>query len=349
MLDKVKKLFKRSGGVTAIDLGASGVKILSCNIAGKRPVVSYATIVDYSKPVLSVREIIEDRGFAEVMEAVWRHIPENPGMVSFVMPGRFVMMHRFEVPESTVNLVSYVEEELKSTLPFPLEDIVYDTVVNYRGGEREVVCVITQKAVLQNCQNVILNMGVEDVVVDTAFTALANALVYNYPEEIEDSVVVLLDVGRLNTNLVVVIDGFPTFGHCIADLSGSTIDAFVAERLGVEISEAERLKIDGMVDPDLIEEAVKSFSSQLAGEVMALLSRINVQVVDKLYITGGSSILPSFSRWMKEHMAGQVALFNPFRRLSFSKGVDRIFVEEASGRFSLAVGGVIACISSERE
>lgn len=68
MFNKLAGLLRKSDYVAGIDLGTSAVKLVVCQIKGSKPVLLFATTIDYTEHVASVREVIEDVSFARVME-----------------------------------------------------------------------------------------------------------------------------------------------------------------------------------------------------------------------------------------------------------------------------------------
>lgn len=276
-------------------------------------------------------------------------MPEEVEKVSFVMPGRFVIVKDFEVPQTALNVQAFVQEELRRDTLLPLDDIVYDCFMYDYHGSKRALCIIVKKDMLQKCKSIILNMGVRQAHIDTAMTALANVFNYNHPEEADESVVAIADVGKTNTNLIFMREGNLLYGTCLSELSGSLIDGHIAEKMGIDVGQAEELKESGLVDEYILEEAVSALSAKLAGEILTQLSRIGSQTLDQLFITGGNSILPMLLRYLKEHTGVPVDLLNPLKKFSVSKHVDKVFLEEISERLSLALGGIINVMYSEVE
>ncbi len=340
--------FRKRERVAGIDFGTSGVKLVVVEPERKRPVVVYATTIDYPEPVSSVVEVLDSVSFVRIMETVWRYIPEKVTKVSFVMPGRLVMVHAIELPKDVANVRGFVEEELRTRIPFALDEISYDIHVFAHGDRNMALCVITKKDVLERCRRILSSMGAEVAVVDTAFTALANLFLFNYPEVADHNAVILLDIGETNTNVVFVKEGNMVLGQCLSDANEGMIARRVAEAAGISVEEAlDRLRSGG-VDEVILSDATRELCSVISSELMVVGSRLGDFVVDKIYITGGAALNPYMPGLLREFTAvPDVEPMMPLRRFGLSRKLDRVFVEEISNPLSLALGGTLSLIFSE--
>ena len=337
-------LGKRAEAVAGIDVGVSSVKIVVME-KEKRPVLSFAAVIPHSERPGSVVEIVDSPSFARVMEAVWRHLPERVDRVSFVMPGRLVMMKVFDVPSGTVNVRGFVEEELKKEVPFPLEELVYDMFVYPGRDERKAVVFMVQKSVFERCRRVLLNLGARDAVVDTAFAAMANLISCCCGREVAEETVVGVDIGDSNVNVVVMVEGELAFGQCISEVNGTVILEKIAEAEGLSPEKVREAVVSGRVSEAALEEGAKQFCSALASELITVGARLGGLVVDSVYITGGAVLNPYICKWLREFTAvNRVEIVDPLKGIRVSNRVDKVFLAEKAGELAIAIGGALSLV-----
>jgi Tfp pilus assembly PilM family ATPase len=158
----------------------------------------------------------------------------------------------------------------------------------------------------------------------------------------------LIDIGAFRTNLTVVEKGVPFLSRSIAT-GGASITNSIANTLGIPYEQAEDMKRDiksmqsfaptGDITPILetllkpiVDEVKYSFNLYQGQNEGGKQKR-----VDKIIVTGGSSLLPRLPEFLTQLMNVSAYRGDPWARVVYPEDL-RPILEEIGSRFSVAVG-----------
>ena len=143
-------------------------------------------------------------------------------------------------PVQPEKLDQIVQLEARQTVPFPLNEVIWDhEYVESGGPEAEAVLVAIKADSLNEFNDQVVDSGMQTSGVDLAPLALYNGFRYNYPD-VQESVVII-DLGARSTNLVFV-EGSRFFTRNIL-VGGAAITNAIAKEFGVGFGDAEQQKV----------------------------------------------------------------------------------------------------------
>lgn len=293
-----------------------------------------------------LRDVIQSNDF----DAKNVHISVS-GQNSFI---RFVKVPSMTTDRDKVKeIISY---EAKQTIPFPMDEVVWDSQIiepaeNADDNEIDAMLVIVKNEDAMRIVDCVEPLGFTVRIIEVAPTACYNAARANMVGSTQCEMI--LNIGGKCSSLIFV-DGGRFFVRSIP-ISGSTITQQIAKEFNIPFAEAEEMKrrhgfvaLGGAYEEP--ESEVAATVSKIVRNVMTRLhAEINRSVnvyrasqhgrkPEKLYLTGGSSILPFTPRFFSEKLRVPVEYFNPFQVVQLGADVNADALRDFAHLFGELVG-----------
>ncbi len=273
--------------------------------------------------------------------------------VNVCAPGFHVFSKFVKLPPVDASKVGQIiQYEAQQNVPFPLAEVVWDYQIlgSAPSGELEVLLVAVKSDIVEGLFRVVEQSKLKLNLCDASPAALCNAFRYNYGE-LEDCTM-LLDIGAKTSNLLFFEKG-KVFSRSI-NLGANTITQDFANEAKLKFDEAEKIKIaEGFVslggayeEPDnphqaAISKIARQFMTKLHIQVNQTLQFYRGQqgggAPQRLFLSGGASIMPYTAQFFAEKLNVPVEYFNPFRNLQIDPAVN---LEELS-RVAHGMGEVV--------
>ena len=263
----------------------------------------------------------------------------RPGKVSLALSGQMVFPKFAAVPMAggAEKFEQMVRNEIEQNIPFPIDEMVCDRQVlgDTEGGDKSVMIVAAKVDQVEDVCGAVASAGFSPELVDVAPIALTNAVRAARPDD-ADSCLVILDIGARTTSLVIV-EGDKLYNRSIP-VAGNAITKEISAALGCSLEEAEQVKFEkGYVSVGGVTEDEDEVADRVSKVCRAVMTRINAEisrsinfyrsqqqggVPAKLYLTGGTSLLPQTDQFFAESLGIEVELFNPFESIAAGPAVD---------------------------
>ncbi len=337
----------------AVDFGAGSLKMAEFepNEAGGLSLKQYGI-----KP-LGIEGAQEATREAAILRAIQELFSEkNFGskQINVCAPGFHVFSKFVKLPPvDTAKVGQIIEYEARQNVPFPLEEVVWDYQIlgTTATGELEVLLVAIKTEVVEGLFRVAEGAGLHLKLVDVSPAALCNAFRYNYGDL--EGCTMLLDIGAKTSNLLFFEKG-KVYSRSI-NIGANSITQDFANESKLAFSEAERTKIEqGFVslggayeEPENPQQAA---ISKIARQVM---TRLHIQVnqtvqffrgqqggsaPQRLFLSGGASIMPYTAQFFSEKLNVPVEYFNPFRNIQIDPAIDLEDLSKTAHSFGEVVG-----------
>ena len=326
----IKKLFKKKP-VASVDLGSSGIKIAVALPEGEGFTLMKLKTAEYVESIYNPADVLKVAKAHNLAEIIRRNIPEDTEKLCFVLPGRFSILLKYTI-EAGVNPDEYIRKKIAQDVP--ISDVSYD-YFEIPGEKSEVVCLVARKDMLRKLSLVSERAGIEDHCVDTPFTALCN--ICNCRCETYGKTVAIVDIGKALTHLVVLKDGYLASARCLAGPDGNFIDKKIASLLKIPKDEAERMKVEGSVPEDVMEEVLNDFCVELREQLDSAVLP-DVEALDEVFVTGGNATISGLIEKLSQHLLTNVQALEPLSCFELSEGVN---LKQNEERYSLALGALI--------
>ena len=258
--------------------------------------------------------------------------------INVCAPGFHVFSKFVKLPPVDASKVSQIiQYEAQQNVPFPLAEVVWDYQIlgSAPSGELEVLLVAVKSDIVEGLFRVVDQAKLKLNLCDASPAALCNAFRYNYGD-LEDCTM-LLDIGAKTSNLLFFEKG-KVFSRSI-NLGANTITQDFSTEAKLKFDEAEKIKIaEGFVslggayeEPDnphqaAISKIARQFMTKLHIQVNQTLQFYRGQqggsAPQRLFLSGGASIMPYTAQFFAEKLNIPVEYFNPFRNLQIDPAVN---------------------------
>ena len=267
--------------------------------------------------------------------------------------GHSVIIKKITLPAMTEEeLEESIQWEAEQYIPFDINDVNIDVQVltpePSEQGQMDVLLVAAKKDMINDYLAVVQEAGLTPVLVDVAAFCVENAFEVNY-ELPQNETVVLVNIGAAVININVLNRGITAFTRDIS-MGGNQFTEEIQKQLNVSYEEAEALKLGGgatqdaeSVVPQEVERVILSVSENLAGEIQRSLDFYAATAADShvshIYLSGGTSKLPSLYKVIENKVGVPVEILNPFKNVEFDpKRFDPEFIRDVGPSAAVAVG-----------
>ena len=321
----------------SLNIGASTVALAEYEVGGKGAL----TLVNYGTAKLGAAL---DSGDAQTIlsPAILEIVREKgikPGKVAVAVSGQMVFPKFAAIPMAggEDRFEQMVRYEVEQNIPFPIDEMVCDRQVigDTPNGDKSVMIVAAKVDQIEAITSAVVAAGFEPEIVDASPIAVTNAVRYNRPDE-EDSCVIAIDIGAKTTSLVIA-EGDKLYNRSIP-VAGNAITKEIAQALGCSLDEAEQIKLEkAYVSLGGVTEDEDEVADRISKVCRAVLTRLHAEVTRsinfyrsqqggsmpvKMYLTGGSALLPQIDNFFTDSLQIEVEFFYPFERIAAGSKVD---------------------------
>lgn len=263
----------------------------------------------------------------------------HPGPVAISLSGQMVFPRFSAIPaaggdEKFEQMIRY---EIEQNVPFPIDEMVCDRQVlgDTENGDKAVMIVAAKVEQVEAITDAVASVGFRPELVDVAPLAFTNAV--RASNGGDGTCAILLDIGAKTTSLVIVEDD-KVYNRSIP-IGGKNITRDIAQALGCTAEEAEALKIEkGYVSLGGVVEDEDQVADRISKVCRAIMTRLQAEISRsvnfyrsqqgggapvKLYLTGGTALLPQVDKFFAEALKIEVEFFNPFSFIGVAAGVDQ--------------------------
>ena len=342
----------KSKSFLAADFGAGSLKLAEFeqNEAGG------LRLKQYGIKALGLEGSQESTREAAILKALQELLSEksfSSKQINVCAPGFHVFSKFVKLPPvDTSKVTQIIRYEAQQNVPFPLDEVVWDYQIlgTSATSELEVLLVAVKAEVVEGLFRSAEGAGLRLKLVDVSPAALCNAFRYNYGDL--EGCTILLDIGAKTSNLLFFEKG-KVYSRSI-NIGANSITQDFANETKMRFPEAEATKIEkGSVslggayeEPDDPQAAA---ISKIARQVM---TRLHIQVnqtiqffrgqqggsaPQRLFLSGGASIMPYTAQFFAEKLNLPVDYFNPFRNIE----IDPLLNLEELSKYAHSFGEVV--------
>jgi len=256
-------------------------------------------------------------------------------------------------PVDTSKVTQIIRYEAQQNVPFPLDEVVWDYQIlgTSASNELEVLLVAVKSEIVEGLFRVAEKAGLRMKLVDASPAALYNAFRYNYGDL--EGCTMLLDIGAKTSNLLFFEKG-KAYSRSI-NIGANSITQDFGNEAKLKFAEAEAIKIEkGSVSlGGAYEEPEDPQAAAIAKIARQVMTRLHIQVnqtiqffrgqqggsaPQRLYLSGGASIMPFTAQFFAEKLNVPVEYFNPFRNIEIDPALDLEELSKCAHSFGEVVG-----------
>jgi len=321
----------------AVDFGAGSLKLadFETNEAGG------LRLKNFSIKALGLEGAQDATREATVIKALQDTLAElglKSKNVNVCAPGFQVFSKFVKLPPvDAAKVTQIIQYEAQQNVPFPLAEVVWDYQIlgSAASGELEVLLVAIKSDVVEGLFRVAEKANLKLNLCDASPAALCNAFRFNYGD-LEDCTM-LLDIGAKTSNLLFFEKG-KVFSRSI-NLGANAITQDFANDQKLKFPEAEKIKIaEGFVSlGGAYEEPENPNQAAISKIARQFMTKLHIQVnqtlqfyrgqqggspPQRLFLSGGASIMPYTAQFFAEKLNVPVEYFNPFRNVQIDPSVN---------------------------
>lgn len=321
----------------AVDFGAANLKLAEFepNEEGGLRLTRYAF------KTLGPDGMQESTREAAMLKALQDLLAEQPfdsKNINVCAPGFHVFSKFVKLPPvDTSKVTQIIQYEAQQNVPFPLEEVVWDYQILGAAptGELEVLLVAIKSDIVEGLFRTAETAGLKLSLVDVSPAALCNAFRYNYGDL--EGCNMLLDIGA-KTSTLLFFDKGNVYTRGI-NIGASSITQDFSKESKLSFEEAEVLKLEkGFVSlGGAYEEPEDPEAAALSKISRQVMTRLHIQVnqtvqfyrgqqggaaPQRLFLSGGASIMGFTAQFFAEKLNLPVEYFNPFRNVQIDPAVN---------------------------
>ncbi|MCL2000542.1 MAG: type IV pilus assembly protein PilM [Planctomycetes bacterium] len=328
---------KKKNAVLGLDLGTQAVKAVEMSRQGDVLTVTgcaYEPVEDPAQYTEAIQTAIESGAFS-VKQVI----------VGF--SGRSTLLQTITVPADSGDLNMAVLEEAEKYIPYDISEAQLDhhVIDDSGGGPIKVLLAAVRQQDIEDKLEILFSAGITPVHIDVELVAITNALETVNAGGIffpEDKPAGIVDFGASKT-LIAITDGtnqvFREF-----PMGGIALTEMIAQRVGCDMAQAEKLKLEPGDKVDIIKDAIYPGIEDMTGEIRSCLETFKGvsggREVQALLLSGGlvafSGVAPLIGRMVRT----ETRIFDSFGAVDSSE-MDSEFVDAHAHEFSIAFG--LAC------
>jgi type IV pilus assembly protein PilM len=342
ILGKKKKVIGLDIGSSSIKLvelsdGKGGYRLQNLGISNLPPeaivdgaLMDSVTIIDTIRDLLSSAKVKTKDAVASVS-------------------GHSVIVKKISLPFMTeAELEESIKWEAERYIPFDINDVNIDFQIFGSAPDNpemmDVILVAAKKDIINDYVSVIMESGLNPVIMDIDAFALENMLEINY-EIGKEEVVAIANIGAAVTNINILKNDISAFTRDIFK-GGNAVTEEIQRQLHIDYEEAEKIKTGAKLDiasqstvQNLLRTASESLAVEIGNSLDFFQSSTTYEKISKLYLGGGGSKIKDFDILLQQHIGIPAEVVNPFKKIEYSdKNFDLDYLKEIGPMMAVGVG-----------
>lgn len=197
--------------------------------------------------------------------------------------------------------------QIESEFPLPPEQLAWGyrslnhvgVLGNGKPAQQELIVAAVKKDVVEEYSEILSTCGL-----DTVFTLASLARDCLCPQP--PGFYAVLDIGRIQSELISVENGVPSALR-VVPWGGERLTQAISKRLGIDRSEAEKLKLQAAQEKGADGEIGKQLQAALQEEIEVLAGSLHSNWIgQKLYLAGRSSRFQDLPLWLCQAFGGGI-------------------------------------------
>ncbi|MFZ2252825.1 MAG: pilus assembly protein PilM [Minisyncoccia bacterium] len=335
----------RHVNLIGVDVSESSIKVLQLDSSNTITAYGSATL---PQSVVVKGRILDEEAFSDALNKILKetkpnilHSENNILRAVLCLPESKLFSHYCIVPEtiSQNEIREYICTEAQKIIPFEIDDLYWNYHVVEKNGVRNATFISVEKANLDNYIKAFSYAKIRPKFVGGELFALGRALL---PDTLLDEDYIILDIGAHSTTIGMFSNDAVPNDSILVPQGGEYFTQFLAEKLGVPVEEAERMKREYGIDasherthvPEALRESLSSLIKKIA-EAKSYFERKTGNSIAHIILAGGSALIPHLDIFISEKLGVKTTIANPLSKIKgyelFEKDVPAIFFANVIG------------------
>lgn len=329
--------FSKNTSILGVDIGTSDIKIAQIAQASQGAVLETYGIVNlaYQMTDSTSPDVIEKS--AKIIKDLIKHAGVTTKRCVISLPNNSVFTSIIQMPEmSEKELDKSIRFEAKKYIPLSLDEVILSWQPVSSNSETKLTNILLTAVPIrlrESYKQIFEIVGLNLEVIEIEALALIRSLITDSEKNY-----VIIDIGSKVTGINFVKNGFLQLSRSL-NIGGETITSRISSVLNISVARAEQFKKDfGVSGEGFIPESIAPILDTIRKETEQLLTiyRAKSVNVDKIIITGGSSLMPGLVDYLSA-LGVEVELGNPLLKVTYPKEVEAVLNRYAS-HLAIAIG-----------
>lgn len=357
------QLFKRKDSVPlAIDIGTDTLKVMKI-AEGIPPTILKIGIAKTPYGTVKDGFITDPKGVGNTLSRLLQELQIKEKVCTTVISGQQIIIRIVKFPPMSEEEVRQaISFQADRYIPFPIDQVIIDThilgeVLEQEGRRISVLLVAAQKQAINSIVETLKTANLKPLAVEVepfvVLRSICESALYNTPEIFEDTILVL-EAGASSTHISVLSNGVLRFTRVIP-IGGLQFTRAISTALNLNFEDAEKMKKEeGAAVIDLETQEDFATTKQIVNILSPLLSTLSIEIqrslayyeskfrrakISKVLLTGGSSLLKNFDRYINNEIGVEVVKVSPVENLKFEeKNISVEYLQENSPLLSVVTG-----------
>ncbi len=342
-------LFGKGKNVIGLDIGSSSIKLVELNEVKGGYKLQNLAISPLPPEAIVDGALMDSVTIVDTIRDLISTCKVKTKDVVTSVSGHSVIVKKITLPFMTqAELEESIQWEAERYIPFDINDVNIDFQIFGSSSENpdvmEVILVAAKKDIINDYVSILMEAGLNPVIIDIDAFALENMLGINYELE-KDEVVAIANIGASITNINIIKNNTSAFTRDIFK-GGNQITEEIQRQLHIDFEEAEKIKIGSKVDMasqtvihNIIKEASESLAIEIGNSLDFFQSTTTYEKIGKLFISGGGSKIKDFDIVLQQQIGIPVEIINPFKKIEYSeKNFDMEYLREIGPIMAVGVG-----------
>ena len=324
---------RKATPVLGLDVSSTTVKLLELSYTGDRYRVESYAVSSLPQDSVIEKNVNDVDGVANAIRSVVAQSRTKLKTVAAAVAGSSVITKMIDMPQglSEDEMETQLTLEADQYIPYPLEEVSIDFEVQGDSPERNNMV----EVLLAACRRETIDTRVEAIegaellprIMDVEAYAMERAfsLVQHQLDMEEESTVAVVDIGATMTSLNVVENNQLIYTR-EQSFGGKQLTEEIMRRYGLAYDEAGRLKKDGGLPDNYIQEVLEPFKETIAQQVSRFLQFFYTSgqhnSVDLIALAGGCASIPGIDELVESQLDTPTVIANPFAEMSLSSKVN---------------------------
>ena len=275
------------------------------------------------------------------------------------LSGKNAFVRFVKIPAMTTDkdkIQEIISYEAQQAIPFSSDEVVWDSqllqpMADSDSSEIDAMIVIVKKQEVSRISELVEKLGKRIVLIEVAGTSCYNSARANNVGANECQMI--LDIGGRCSTLI-FLDGSRFFVRTIP-IAGDTITQQISKEFNISYADAEEMKrkhgyvsLGGAYEESdsevasAVSKIVRNVMTRLHGEINRSINVYRAtqkgRKPEKLFLAGGTSILPYAPRFFSEKLRVPVEYLNPFQVVGIGPAVDQQVLSEVAHLYAETIG-----------
>jgi len=342
-------VFGKRKNVIGLDIGSSSIKLVELNEGKSGYKLQNLAISPLPPEAIVDGALMDSVTIVDTIRDLISTCKVKTKDVVTSVSGHSVIVKKITLPFMTkAELEESIQWEAERYIPFDINDVNIDFQIFGSSSENpevmDVILVAAKKDIINDYVSILMEAGLNPVIIDIDAFALENMLGINYDLEKEE-VVAIANVGASITNINIIKNNISAFTRDIFK-GGNQITEEIQRQLHIDFEEAEKIKVGSKVDiasqpviQSVIKEASESLAIEIGNSLDFFQSTTTYEKIGKLFLSGGGSKIKDFDIVLQQQIGIPVEIINPFKKIEYSeKNFDMEYLREIGPIMAVGVG-----------